>query len=762
MKNKLFLSLLLLGSMVMTGCSLPGTAGTPGPQGGQGVPGEVGPQGPQGDKGDKGEQGEPGTPGQNGADGEKGDKGDTGPAGPQGPQGDKGDTGDTGPQGDKGDKGDTGPIGPQGPQGDKGDTGETGPAGPQGDKGEQGEPGKDGDTPYIGANGNWWIGDKDTGIVADPSVSNDPNVSDGFEFTLTTVNHKAGALAIRYDGTDKDVIMPNYIGTVPVIGTVDNLFADITSLKLSNQLISLGTLRTSTLEKIDFNGAKLKEFKAAQFRGCKNLKNIDIPETLTTIGNNAFRESGIKKIDFKNVDTLGEYIFDSGYYDDVNYFYIPKTIKKLNNTFDVDCPLYFEIEQKPEGYVLADSDFSYYGCKISNDYIYSLDKKEAIIHQYVGQNKDLVIPSSIDNYPVTALGNGAFKTDPAISKQWYKNKEYVYDSVIIPNTVKTIGSRAFYKLAVGYIYIPSSVSTILNHKEFSFSNNLHFFGRSKTYYEQTHLNIFDDMRVNCEITLDNISTNDKGEIFILNSSKTAYAFAGFKTKSKINNTISTSHNGKPVTTLASFSLYFPDYLINLYKIIIPNSITKIKTNAIHSMSASVLLPKTIENVEQNGIYALAIYIEMLFMPTYWDAHWNVDTNANVSLAEKFDFSGDFVFRYANDELHLIGYIAERQEVSPEKHGIIKIPRTYNGEYITCIDRYAIKTSYRLDDYDIYIPNTIKTIEEFAIQGYYKGSDSAHIYLERGSIMADATTSYWFYDMNGYSTGTVKKEVTFDY
>jgi hypothetical protein len=50
--------------------------------------------------------------------------------------------GETGPQG---------PIGPEGP---------VGPAGPIG------ETGKDGQTPHIGTNGNWWIGDTDTGVSA--------------------------------------------------------------------------------------------------------------------------------------------------------------------------------------------------------------------------------------------------------------------------------------------------------------------------------------------------------------------------------------------------------------------------------------------------------------------------------------------------------------------------------------------------------------------------------------------------------------------
>ena len=80
--------------------------------------------------------------------------------GPQGPQGEKG---DTGAKGEQGATGPTGPAGPQGPQGDPG---------PQG---EPGEKGADGLTPSIGANGNWFIGDADTGV----SSSGAADIGDG-------------------------------------------------------------------------------------------------------------------------------------------------------------------------------------------------------------------------------------------------------------------------------------------------------------------------------------------------------------------------------------------------------------------------------------------------------------------------------------------------------------------------------------------------------------------------------------------------------
>lgn len=44
--------------------------------------------------------------------------------------------------------------------------GPQGPPGRDGNPGKDGLPGKDGVTPHIGANGNWWLGETDTGVAA--------------------------------------------------------------------------------------------------------------------------------------------------------------------------------------------------------------------------------------------------------------------------------------------------------------------------------------------------------------------------------------------------------------------------------------------------------------------------------------------------------------------------------------------------------------------------------------------------------------------
>ncbi|MFR3310248.1 MAG: hypothetical protein ACLTTQ_06635 [Christensenellales bacterium] len=117
-----------------------------------------------------------------------GEKGDTGKDGQQGEKGDKGDKGDPGDAGTPGQNGKNGTNGAGGASGADGKNGKDGKDGIGIAKAEinadgklvltytdgkavnlgkvVGANGKDGLTPFIGENGNWWIGEKDTGLKA--------------------------------------------------------------------------------------------------------------------------------------------------------------------------------------------------------------------------------------------------------------------------------------------------------------------------------------------------------------------------------------------------------------------------------------------------------------------------------------------------------------------------------------------------------------------------------------------------------------------
>lgn len=82
----------------------------------------------------------------------------------------------------KGEKGDKGDTGANGKDGKNGVDGKDGVNGTNGKDGKDGHDGADGKTPYIGANGNWWFGETDTGVKAvGKDGTNGANGTDGKE-----------------------------------------------------------------------------------------------------------------------------------------------------------------------------------------------------------------------------------------------------------------------------------------------------------------------------------------------------------------------------------------------------------------------------------------------------------------------------------------------------------------------------------------------------------------------------------------------------
>ena len=121
-----------------------------------------------------------------------------------------GSDGKDGTNGVNGVDGKDGENGKDGKDGINGKDGKDGVDGKDGKNGKDGSNGTDGQTPYIGDNGNWWIGDFDTGVLADYSAD-DRKISDGLVFVTATVGGKAGMIVTEYEGSDKDVVIPNYV-----------------------------------------------------------------------------------------------------------------------------------------------------------------------------------------------------------------------------------------------------------------------------------------------------------------------------------------------------------------------------------------------------------------------------------------------------------------------------------------------------------------------------------------------------------------------
>lgn len=117
-------------------------------------------------------------------------------------------------------KGEKGEKGEKGDKGDKGDDGDNGEKGETGDKGDKGDSGNDGLTPYIGSNGNWWIGNDDTNVAAQGQNGNDgltPYIGSNDNWWIGTTD-----TGIKAKGQNGDKGEPGNDGLTPYIGTNGN------------------------------------------------------------------------------------------------------------------------------------------------------------------------------------------------------------------------------------------------------------------------------------------------------------------------------------------------------------------------------------------------------------------------------------------------------------------------------------------------------------------------------------------------------------
>ena len=151
-----------------------------------------------------------------------------------------------------------------GADGKDGRDGVDGRDGRDGADGKDGAAGASGKTPYIGDNGNWWIGDEDTGVKAKEN-----------EFIFD--EQGKGSVLLAYVGHSQDVIIPNQAKSIDNYAFSGN--KAICNVTIPDGVTSIGDRAfygCSNLTSVYYMGTASQWSKISIGSGNGNLKNTTI------------------------------------------------------------------------------------------------------------------------------------------------------------------------------------------------------------------------------------------------------------------------------------------------------------------------------------------------------------------------------------------------------------------------------------------------------------------------------------------------------
>lgn len=714
-------------------------------------------------------------------------------------------------------------------------------------------------TPYIGNNGNWWIGEEDTGVLAEPvddrNITNDQKLmSSGLKYETRTINGVSGYVVTGYDynvlehsiigdnyyafeyrdlytkeefevflnkvnHVGLDIVIPNYIGLVPVIG-VESLdgIDQLHSISLSKNTIYLAqnSLNNSHLVNVDFNDCEIRTIPKNCFKDCINLKLIDLPETVTRIDDYAFANSGLVDVNLNNIEYVGnhafefcaiqapdsihiKYIGDNAFNRLIGNVYLTKNVEYVGSHAFGNGFLYLEHENIPTNwgndinYYHRVSEYSgngyykeYYSTVITNvrnngEFLYDVESGNITLYQYVGNEIELTIPSTLDSKPITKLGYGFNSFNVDDDSEFFKEfdeeemfyavyhlSEYVkhyLDIVHIPATVKVVDRTSM--LCTSTIYVASGVEKVgacigmlaadddfAGIVFFEDASTISFMNASdddlKTYSEMITSDEYEMIWKN-NITKDKIYYDETENIYYLNNG-TYYSVVCYKSRygsGKI--VIRDSIDGIPVETIEKYSFVLFE---GKPMIIIGNNIKKIRSDAIIGNMA-VYVPNNVEIINSNAIGSSAIcYIEASAKPLDWDSNWNsggtkVYYSYSKDQINKLYFEGNFVAVLKDDDTYeLVSYTGSLSYYS----SVINIPRTINGKAVTSIASGFIEQKSALSSVVINIPASITAIGDKAFDFNYSSTSTS--YYPTFKIESDSKPENWavnwFY--NSYRLG----------
>lgn len=333
-------------------------------------------------------------------------------------------------------------------------------------------------------------GGGNTGVshAATRSLNTDNKDDQGLTYTLNAADHTAtvanydnsapgGVIdipdTVKKDNIDYTVTAIGYsaFGSLSTPINVSSVFIPATVLSIGDSaFIYCDALTTVTFAE----NSQLKSIERAAFWGSEHVhprfKEIKIPDSVETIGNGAFYEcrdlerialpsalQTLSSVTFYNCTALSEVTFpaslktiESSAFSgcrNLSKVKLPASLKAIQSSVFHLCinlkTVSYDGSLEQWSRITADNDVLGYSCPslvmsdytaqfilVKNDFL-DPPPKTVTITKYTGTESTVILPSTINSWPVTKIGEDALKDNTTIT------------SVTIPDSVTEIGANAF-------------------------------------------------------------------------------------------------------------------------------------------------------------------------------------------------------------------------------------------------------------------------------------------------------------------------------
>ncbi|MCI7068340.1 MAG: leucine-rich repeat domain-containing protein, partial [Mollicutes bacterium] len=586
------------------------------------------------------------------------------------------------------------------------------------------------------------------------------------------------------------IVIPNYIGNVPVIGVGASSNLNFGKITLSRNTVWLGEqvfYNCKNLKEVDFNNANIKQIPTYGFANT-SVGNIELPSSVTIFKDYAF--SGVKMTYFNvsNAKYIGRNAFDSL---NSNYVHLPKTVTYVGDAAFRSSRVYIEHETYPTTWASTITTTDEINgrvitaCKLSDDYIYSVEGGEVTVYQYLGSSKKITIPSMIEEKPVTEIGYGfATRTSwTAVEITDYDeiNDYIALEEVVLPEGIKSIGDFALCGIGLT-VFAPNSLEeiseTFVSAMCDDTYNRINLNGTSifvRANYLALAGNDMPTVVNGISHTVEDEWTKEKIEAslytigFGINKAKVeedsnfyyindgeSYSLMSYKGLKGTTLTIPSTFNEKPVLTILSKAIGLDSTLEGIK---IENGIVRIRPLGICSYNTNIItIPLSMLVINADGIYCkggnTSIYVAASSKPVDWDSNWtNRLGNAIFGINGDIKFNNFFVYSVIENQITLISYIGKSSNVY--------IPRKIDEIPVS-----SIKTGFykRNGGAEIYIPSSITTIESKAFVNASSKKFVIHSYAQE--VPSGWDSNWYFNSYRSSSTSYVEKKweetALFDY